>query len=81
MQIEKTFHHEEATFVGELTVEEEFEFGAQLARGHALYVVLLGVRFNELGGKLGIKSEGVGQWLATAANRELHPELLEPLRV
>ena len=59
LQIEKAFHHEEAAFVGELAVEEEFEFGTQLARGHALYAVLLGVRLDELGGELDIESEGV----------------------
>ena len=62
-------------------MEEEFEFSAQLTGGHALYVVLLGVCFDELSGELDIESEGVGQWLATTADGELHPELLEPLGV
>lgn len=79
LQVEEALHHEEAALVEELAMEEEFQFGSQLPRGHALDVVLFDVAFDQLSGKLEIKSKRFVDWLATTSNWQLHPELLESL--
>jgi hypothetical protein len=79
LQVEEALHHEETALIEELAMEEEFKFGSQLPRGHALDVVLFDVAFDQLSGKLEIKSERFVDWLATTSNWQLHPELLESL--
>lgn len=61
-------------------MEEEFELGSQLSRGHALQILFFEVVFDFLSVELPVQSEGLIQ-NAAASHRELHPELLESLGV
>lgn len=68
LQIEDALHHEEPAFVGHLAMEEEFQFGTELAAGHAEDQVLFHVGLNFLRVESYIESERLHKGLATAAD-------------
>jgi hypothetical protein len=49
-------------------MEEEFKFGSNLPRGHALDIVLCHVTLDNLSIKLDIKSKRLSDWLSTTSN-------------
>jgi hypothetical protein len=81
LKIKEGLNHEETALISHLGMEEEFQLSSKLTICHALNFVLDSKLLDLGDSQLNIKPERLVQGLASTTDRQLHPQLLESLRV